>query len=74
MIQQAIDRILELAAPTLFDIKGCNYSSRRLHKVEDPLPDILEVNTLTGLIDYLDTNIDTLERDRLFIHIEIPSR
>lgn len=47
------------------------YSTQKLHKVVNDLkPQTLEVETLTGFADYINSNVDKNSKDRLFIVVE----
>lgn len=70
MIKEAINRILELSGPKIINVAGRDYSDGHLALVPDPLPKALEVETLTGFIDYLKANVDTLDSKNLIIQIE----
>lgn len=56
MIREAIDRVLQLAAPAVVDVDGVKCAREVLHAVKpdlEPAPKTLVVHTLTGLVDYL---------------------
>lgn len=56
-LRKAIDRILELAAPTTQVWDGRMFTSKELDeiRVEEDLPNLLEVNTLRGLVTMIHT-------------------
>jgi hypothetical protein len=60
MIRDAIDRILALGQVEQFSIDGRPYTTKKLEPVRDPQPDVLHVVTLTGLLDYLNANLDSI--------------
>lgn len=53
LTREAIDRIAELAAPTLEDVAGRPYSSKALVPVQDPMPVPVHLNSLQALADFL---------------------
>ena len=65
-------QIQQDTAPTEVKIEGKSYSTRNISPVKDPVPAILVVNTLTGLVDYLKANVDKLDLDNLICHISSP--
>ena len=70
MIKEAINRILELAAIQKLTFGGRDYTSKALMPVHDPSPVQLGIDTLTGLIYYLDADIDLLGPPAgLMIHV-----
>ena len=69
MIQQAIDRILELARPEKVVVEGRTYTPLGLKSVAPPTPDVYTVHTLRGLADYLKSNVDCLEYGNLIVHV-----
>lgn len=60
MIREAIDRILDLGLVERIVIDGRPYTSKKLEPVRNPQPDVLHVNTLTGLVEYLLVNFDSI--------------
>lgn len=77
MIKEAIDRITELAKPTLSEIDDRTYSDRPLHLISRPLAEPLTVHTLTALVEYLNRNLDMNDLKAvsgLFVHVESESR
>lgn len=56
------------------EINGRPYTTKEVQKVLDPQPDCITVTTLTGLVDYLKTNVDKLNISELLCHIESPTR
>ena len=59
MIAKAIDRILQLAEPTIKDINGSTYSDKQMFRLDTDLrADPIGCKTLTGLMDYIKANKD----------------
>ena len=48
-----IEKVCELSAPAVLNIGGRDYSSKSIHPVYDPMPDALNINTLTGIVDFI---------------------
>lgn len=62
MIEKAINRILELKDVEIKEIREDLFSTKKLYPVPpvdyEPAPETLEVHTLTGLIDYINGDLD----------------
>ena len=70
MIREAIEKIVEMVAPTFKEINGDTYSSKDMKLIErDNRPGEIGVNTLSGLVEYLTANVDKLEMSNLMIHV-----
>lgn len=70
MIKAAIEKIENMAAAIQYSIAGRNYSSKPLCPVIDPSPEALKLGTLTGLVDYIKSNVDPLLLAKLLIVID----
>lgn len=53
-------------------LSGRTYTTETVYPVFDPAPDTVEVTTLTGLVDYLKTNVDNLSLPGLICHVISP--
>jgi hypothetical protein len=70
MIREAIEKIIEMVAPTFKEIEGMTYSSKDMKLIErDNRPGEIGVNTLSGLVEYLTDNVDKLEMANLMVHV-----
>ncbi len=69
MIKEAIEKIVELGQPYEKSYGGRSYTSKPIHAVLDPSPTALPIVTLTGLVDYIETNIDELIPSGLIVHV-----
>lgn len=71
MIAKAIDRILQLAEPTIKDINGSTYSDKKLYRMDTDLrANPIEVKTLTGLTDYIFANKEAFNGWKgYFLHV-----
>jgi len=68
MIKAAIEKILELGEVEGLSFSGRDYTDKEIFRVEDPVPRILEVHTLTGLVDYVEAAVDP-EVESLIFHV-----
>lgn len=74
MIEKAINKIVEMMRPEELWLNNRLYTTRPVHPVLAPTPKPLaSVHTLNGLADYLNENIDKLDRTGLLIHVESPT-
>lgn len=69
MLKEFIDRIVELSNPVIDTIACRNYSSKPIFPIKEPEPSYLTVNTLTGFVGFIESNIDGLSPETLLIHI-----
>lgn len=74
MLKALYDAIRNDAAAQELTIHGRKYTTDKVLPVNAPEPATLEVSTLTGLVDYLKTNVDALEIPDLLCHVESPTR
>ena len=74
MLESLYKAIRKDAAPSIVKVGGRDYADRDLYPVSTPCPNRLVVSTLTALTDYLNTNVDGLERGKLICHVESPDR
>lgn len=76
MISKALDWIEEHCKPSFFggsDLTDVpQWSDKNLSLIERPRAFTLEVHTLTGLIDYVQSNLDGLEKQRLMAVVKSP--
>jgi len=70
MIHEAIKKIEEMSRAFIYpEIDSRTYSSKPIHAVLDPSPTALRIATLTGMVDYIKTNVDGLSPSGLIIHV-----
>lgn len=74
MLKALYDAIREDAAPVNVSINGREYSTVDIKPVREPSPTALTVTTLTGLVDYLKSNVDKLAVQELLCHVESPAK
>lgn len=73
MLKELYQQIRNDAQPQEIILGGKLHTTRQVYAVKDECPETIEVSTLTGLVDYLKTNIDTLELQKLICHVESPT-
>ena len=71
MIKEAIQHIIELANTRVVKVNGQEYSTQKMHLIQEPTPSTIEVNSLTGLVDYLISNFDG--EKNLMVHVKSPT-
>lgn len=72
MIKDAIRYVVELGNKKEVEIGGVTYTSNDLKVVGAPKPSPLALNTLTGLVEYIKSNIDFEGTKGCMIHIASP--
>jgi hypothetical protein len=73
VIKEAIDRILGLAVPNQIEDGDKLYVDKAMYLISPPVFSGIEVQTLQGLVDLLDSGFeDAKEGADLFLHIESP--
>lgn len=73
MLKALYEQIRADAQPQEIILGGKRHTTRKVYPVLDECPDSIEVSTLTGLVDYLKTNIDVLDLQKLICHVESPT-
>lgn len=74
MIKNALQYIIGLNKPEVLDIGGETYSDKSLYRIShNPKAATIEMFTLSSLIDYIKSNIDTMA-DKMIVHIQSPTR
>ena len=73
MLKALYEQIRTDAQPQEIILNGKRYTTRKVHPVLDECPERIVVSTLTGLVDYLKTNIDGLDLKSLICHVESPT-
>ncbi|MDZ5712264.1 hypothetical protein [Jeotgalibacillus haloalkalitolerans] len=77
MIKEAMEYLLSKAGNQIHREHGQTYSTERMHLVERPTADPLVLNTLKGIVDYINENVDRRNDGsltELIIHIKSPER
>ena len=74
MIKKAFEYIVGLAEPKVQVVENQFYSDKPLHRISYvPRATSIEMNTLSSLIDYIKSGVDTFA-DNMIIHIQSPTR
>ncbi|QKS71929.1 hypothetical protein FLK61_35260 [Paenalkalicoccus suaedae] len=71
MIEQAIKYLVKLGNVEAQKINERFYSTEKLYRIEDPSVDSLQVNTLSGLVEYVKSEFDTSVS--LMVHVVSPT-
>lgn len=69
MIKEAIDKVLSLAAVTVHEIDGREYSDRTLFAVQPPIIHALSVSTLSGFVDLLENGFESFDKTAVLVHV-----
>lgn len=71
MIKEAIQYVVGLGKSEIHDRNGQDFSDKRLYLLEEPTAGSLDVNTLSGLVQYLKSGFDG--NDQVIVHVESPT-
>jgi hypothetical protein len=70
VITEAINRIIQLAAPNQIEHAGLVYTDKGMYLLKDPVADPIEISTLQGLIDLYNGELDDMKKDGdVFFHV-----
>lgn len=61
MIQKAFEYLIKLGQVEIKEINGQQYSTKQLFHMTEPQPVSIAISTLTGLVDFIKSNIDEIE-------------
>ena len=68
MLKEAIEKILSLAPAEIKTFHGLEYSDKKFSPVLMPVPDALELNTLSGVVEMIrDGQLDRV--DGVMLHV-----
>jgi hypothetical protein len=71
---EGIDKIIAVAAPTEIDYVSRKWTSKPVHLLVPPKPDVVLVNTLQGLVDLYAGDLDEVKtKGKVLIHITSPT-
>jgi hypothetical protein len=74
MLKSFIQYIVGMSAPVVQDIKGETYSDKQLHRIQHiPYAREITMNTLSSLIEYIKTGVDTFG-GKMIIHVQSPTQ
>lgn len=74
MLEKLYKAIREDAEPKEIRLSNRTYTTQKVFPVYQPKPQPITVSTLSGLVDYLRSNVDELAYDKLLCHVESPAR
>jgi hypothetical protein len=71
MIKAALEYLMNAGKAEVIDIDGQKYTTKRVEHVTNPSPQPIIMNTLTGLIEYVEANVDMLDFSSgvYFVHV-----
>jgi hypothetical protein len=71
MIKSALEFLMNAGKAEVIDIDGKKFTTKRVERVENPSPAHITMNTLTGLIEYVEANVDGLNfaSGKLLVHV-----
>lgn len=72
LTREAIDRLTELGETKILTIRGKEYSSKHIELVEEPVPNTIQFSCLDSVIGYINSSIDSLIAERLFLNVIAP--
>lgn len=70
--KEALEYLVNLGETKVLEIDGKKFTTKQVYKVQDPLPAVLEVTTLSALVDYIKTGLDKKSSEKLLIHVKSP--
>ncbi|XPV77962.1 MAG: hypothetical protein ACNI27_08585 [Desulfovibrio sp.] len=75
MYSELLDNIMDRVQPvvTELEIEGRKYVSGSIKPVLEPTASRIDITTLTGMVNYLNDNVDKLDHSALLIHVESPT-
>jgi hypothetical protein len=71
MIKAALEYLVKLGNTELEYVGEQVYSTQALHPVKEPTPDTIEVHSLSGLVEYLQSKFDG--DTKLMVHVSSPT-
>lgn len=69
MLKEFLDRLLELKRPETVPVAGRMYSTLGLHAITEPMASEVCVNTLTGLVDLYQSDLDGVKKQGVAVHV-----
>lgn len=72
MLKDGIEKIEEMASAKIFEVGDKTFSDKELYPVifkhdKEPKPDVLQVHTLSGLIDYINAEMDISKETHIHV-------
>lgn len=74
-LKEALEYAVGLSAPNYTEHEGEKWADKPMYRIHHKLPkaDVLHLNTLTSLIDYIKSNTDKMSKN-MIIHIQSPTK
>lgn len=70
MIKEALEFLMNAGKAEVIDIDGHNYTTKNLNLQKIPSPSTIQISTLTGLVEYVKSDIDDLDSyEDIFVHV-----
>lgn len=74
MLKQALEYIVDLSHPFVRVFNGYTYADKKLIRVPEMLyAESIQTNTLTGLCDYIKSNVDDMDA-KMLLHVVSPTK
>lgn len=73
MIKEAIKYVVGLGNTRIEEIGGQDFSTQPMHLIKEPTPAPLQVRSLSGLVEYLQSEFDEDEFDQRMVHVLSPT-
>lgn len=74
MIREALEYLIGLGNANIHYENGQTLSDKRMHLLKEPTASAIEVNSLSGLVDYLVSEFDYSEGQKLMVHVVSPTQ
>jgi hypothetical protein len=65
-----VEKILQLAPTQTLEINDRKYTNKQVYAVLEPKATTMAFATLTGLKDYIEQNLDRIDKDTVMLHVE----
>jgi hypothetical protein len=69
MIKSALEFLMGAGKAEVIEIDDAKFTTKPVHRVKFPEIESIKISTLTGLVNYINTNPDNLEIEDLLLHI-----
>lgn len=73
MIKEALQYIVGLKVPEVFNIGNETFSDKQLYKISAPTVNPFKVRSLSAIVEYLKSNFDLELQGKLLVHVESPT-
>ncbi|KAA8676181.1 hypothetical protein [Clostridium sp. HV4-5-A1G] len=72
--KEALEYLVGLGQTEVLEIDGKKFTTNQVYKVKEPTPAAITVTTLTALVDYIKSGIDSKYSGQNLIHVVSPER